>query len=537
MIKKHIVLISLFGIFSSASFAQSASDGYPPLNPESCTSIMVGKNASADGSVITSHTCDSNYRTWVDVVAAMTYDRDTTTTIWSGRMHTEYVEGRRGMEVKGTIPEVSSTYRFLDTSYPCLNEVQLGMGETTITGRRALVNKNGMFMIEELQRIALQRCSTARQAITLMGELIEKYGYGDWGECLTIADKNEVWHFEVFGEGPDKIGGVWAAVRIPDDHVGVSANIPRISTIDLKDKDNCMASKNVFEVAKKMGFWDGKKPFRFWEAYGGPNYSGKLKSFSIREYFILNKLAPSLNLSYDAEELPLSVKPENKVSVTDVMALLSETYEGTEYDPLKNLKVEIKDRTTGKTDSITSPAAHPWMNSDLKKLINTVKPGTIENNRLVAVPQCAYSTVIQLRNWLPDAVGGIVWLSLDNPAQSPRIPVFCGTTDLPACFDICGQHHYREDSALWSFRRANKLATIRWGATKEMFEKAINHFTEKGQTELPFVEKRYMKILEKDGEEKALEFLTGYTSDFAGAAIQKWEEMGDDIFCTYGRSF
>ena len=143
-----------------------------------------------------------------------------------------------------------------------------------------------MFMIEELQRIALQRCTTARDAIRLMGELIEKYGYGDWGECLTIADPKEVWHFEVFGEGPDKIGGVWAAIRIPDDHVGVSANIPRISKVDPSDKENCMASANVFEVAKRMGFWDGKKPFRFWEAYGGGNYSGELKSFSIREFFI-----------------------------------------------------------------------------------------------------------------------------------------------------------------------------------------------------------------------------------------------------------
>lgn len=156
------------------------------------------------------------------------------------------------------------------------------------------------------------------------------------------SGSKEVWHFEVFGEGPDKIGGVWAAIRIPDDHVGVSANIPRISKVDPKDTDNCMASANVFEVAKRMGFWDGKKPFRFWEAYGGGNYSGEMKSFSIREFFILNKLAPSLRLSYDAEELPISVKPDRQVSVTDVMALLSETYEGTEYDMTQNLKVAVK---------------------------------------------------------------------------------------------------------------------------------------------------------------------------------------------------
>ena len=203
----------------------------------------------------------------MEIVPAARYERDTTVAIYNGRMHTEYPADRTNMELKGTIPEARSTYQFLNTSYPCLNEKQLGIGETTISGRKELQNKKGMFMIEELEKIALQRCTTAREAIRLIGQLVAEYGYGDSGECLTIADPNEVWHFEVFGEGPDKIGGVWAAVRIPDDHVGVSANISRISTLDLKDKDRYMASENVFSVAKKMGFWDGKEPFKFWKAY------------------------------------------------------------------------------------------------------------------------------------------------------------------------------------------------------------------------------------------------------------------------------
>lgn len=473
--KKLFTYVIMLYASLSVSVAQQIQYPEPVLNPESCTSIMVGKKASADGSVMTSHTCDSNYRTWMDIVPSASYDHDTTTTVYTGRMHTEYAEGTRGMIAKGTLPEARSTYQFLNTAYPCLNEKQLGIGETTITGRKALVNKKGMFMIEELQRIALQRCTTARDAIRLMGELIEKYGYGDWGECLTIADPKEVWHFEVFGEGPDKIGGVWAAIRIPDDHVGVSANIPRISKVDPSDKENCMASANVFEVAKRMGFWDGKKPFRFWEAYGGGNYSGELKSFSIREFFILNKLAPSLHLSYDAEELPISVKPE--------------------------------------------------------------KPDAVKRYRLVAVPQCSYSTVIQLRDWLPDAVGGVVWMAYDNPGQSPRIPIFCGTKDLPACFKVCGQHRYREDAAVWAFRRANKLATVRWGATKDRMKASIAHFTEKGQTELPFVESRYKEILTQQGEEAAKEYLTGYTADFAGATMLRWREMGDSFWTQFERGF
>ena len=205
--KKLFTYVLMLCASLSVSVAQQIQYPEPILNPESCTSIMVGKKASADGSVMTSHTCDSNYRTWMDIVPSASYDHDTTTTVYTGRMHTEYAEGTRGMIAKGTLPEARSTYQFLNTAYPCLNEKQLGIGETTITGRKALVNKKGMFMIEELQRIVLQRCTTARDAIRVMGELIEKYGYGDWGECLTIADPKEVWHFEVFGEGPDKIGG------------------------------------------------------------------------------------------------------------------------------------------------------------------------------------------------------------------------------------------------------------------------------------------------------------------------------------------
>ena len=535
--KKLFTFVCVLCVGFMTMSAQQIQYARPVLNPESCTSIMVGRKASADGSVITSHTCDSNYRTWMDVVAASKTDKDTTVNVYTGRMHTDYDKDMRGVVLKGNIPAARETFQFLNTSYPCLNEKQLGMGETTISGREMLVNEKGMFNIEELQRIALQRCTTARDAIRLMGELIEKYGYGDWGECLTIADPKEVWHFEVFGEGKDKVGGVWAAVRIPDDHVGVSANISRISTLNLKDTEHYMASKNVFSAAKRLGLWDGKKTFRFWEAYSGTNYFKEKKSFSIREFFILNKLAPSLNLSFDAEELPISVKPDKKVSVTDVMDLLSETYEGTSFDVIKNLKVEKKKKGTNEKYTVMSPVANPWMGRDMITLLNTLKPGTVDRNRLVAVPQCAYSTVIQLRNWLPDAVGGLVWMAFDNPGQSPRFPIFCGTKDLPACFKICGQHHFNEDAAVWAFRRTNKLATVKWGVTKKEIQKGMLHFKEKGQMELPYVEARYKEIVASKGEDAGKEFLTGYTADFAGAAILRWKEMGDSFWVRFGRGF
>ena len=502
-------------------------------DPLSCTSIMVGKKASADGSVITSHTCDSWYRTWMTVRPAADYKEGEMENIYDGRMHTEWVEDMSKVVVKGQIPQVSHTYRVLDTSYPCLNEKQLGMGETTISGRDTLRNKNGMFMIEELQRVALERCTTAREAIKLMGELVKQYGYGDSGECLTIADTKEVWIFEIFGEGPDKIGGVWAAQRIQDDEVAVSANIPRISTLNLKDKNNYMASDNVFDVAKKLGLWDGKEPFKFWKAYGGPNYSGDWKNYSTREFFIYTSLAPSLGLTEDMEEMPLGVKPEKLVTVEEVARLLGSYYEGTEKDLSGRLKVAQRNRKTGEMDTIVSPVANPWMRSDEIALYAALGDEKMKWTRTVAVPQCAYSTIIQLRDWLPDAVGGVVWMSLDNPGESPRFPIFCGTAILPGVLKVCGNHRYRDDSALWHYRQTNKLATVRWGTCRKTLEPARDYFLKKGMRELPFVEETYKSILEKDGNEEAEAFLTNYTADFVGATILKW----DELYRTYWRQF
>lgn len=525
------IFIVLF-FFCFTTSAQEIEFSEPVNHPESCTSIMVGKKASVDGSVMTSHTCDGNYRTWMNIVPAKTYPKDTVTGIYTGLMHTEFANDQTRVVQKGVIPQVRSTYQFLNTAYPCLNEKQLAIGETTITGRKELVNKNGMFMIEELERIVLERCATARQAITLMGELVQKYGYADEGECLTIADPKEVWHFEVFGEGPNKVGGVWAAIRIPDDHVGVSANIPRISAINVKDTENCMASANVFDVAKNLGYWNGKEPFCFWKAYGG----GK-KAFNIREYFILSTLAPSLNLSYDAEELPFSVKPEKVVAVTDVMALLRSTYEGTQWDMTQHLKVAYKERGSDKVDTIISHSANPWMTMDMVNMLNAIKDSTVVRYRLVSVPQCSYSHVIQLRDWLPDAIGGVAWLSFDNPGQSPRFPIFCGNTKLPESFNICGQHRHREDATVWMYRHTNKLATVRWGLTKELIEDAVMHFEIKGQNELPFIEKKYAEYVEALGENKAKEYLTTYTADFVGATLYRWKEMGNTFWKMFARGF
>ena len=502
---------------------------------ESCTSIMVGRRASTDGSVITSHTCDGRYRTWMTIEPAQKAEKGRKHTVRKGTLHTVSPTDTTGVSTAGVIGMNEATYAYLNTAYPCLNEKQLAMGESTFSGPDTLVNEKGMFLIEELQRIALMRCSTAREAIRLIGTLIAKYGYGDGGECITIADKREVWQMEILGEGPDKIGGVWAAQRVPDDHVAVSCNIPRIGRLQRNNPEYFMCSDNIEEVAKRYGLWDGEGEFIFWKAFNTSWANGR--NFREREWFIFNALAPSQGFTYDMPELPFSVKPDAQVDVTDVMNLLRSTYEGTEKDMCKNLKVVVnrkRDDGSSYKDTVVSPVANPWMGSTMQQTLNMLAPGTVEFQRTVSVAWCSYSFVAQLRDWLPDQVGGICWLSVDNPAQSPRIPVFCGTTALPEAFGRCGQKRYDEGAWLWQYRRANKLATVAWQRTKKQHMAAVMHHEGAAFSGLKALEDNVKGM---KNPAKADKQLNAYTQQVYDNTVAAWRDLEATYWHMFGMGF
>lgn len=538
MFMRAIVSVAMAALASVAAWIPAEAR---TAAPDACTSIMVGRKASADGSVMTSHTCDSWYRTWIQQVPAADYPRDTVMSVYRGRMHTEYPASMDGVTKAGEIPQARHTFGFLDTAYPCLNERQLAMGETTYGGRDTLRNDKGMFMIEELQRVALQRCTTAREAIKLMGRLIKEYGYGDSGECLTIADPKEVWIFEVQGQGPDSIGGVWAAQRIPDDHIAVSANISRIGRINTADTTNYLASANVKKIALDLGLWDGKEEFSFWKAYSGGNYFNQPKNYSVRELYIMQQLAPEAGFTDSITELPVSVRPSKKVSVTDVARLLGSYYEGTPLNLSGRLKVKNKtkkpDSAADVPDSIVSPRANPWMRPDEIALYEALGDSAMHNIRTVSVSWCAYSTIIQCRSWLPDAVGGVAWIALDNPGQSPRFPIFAGNTSLPDMLGVCGQHRHRQDAALWHFREPNRLATVRWGNSRKLLEPARDYFLDKGARELPMVEKSYTEMVKNGQTDEAAAMLDGYTRDFFGATVLTWDQLGGALWRANANGF
>jgi len=506
----------------------------------SCTSIMVGRKASSDGSVMTAHACDSYYRTYITIEPRKTFAPGELESYYFNVLHKEEPwDMRKVTETGKIVPPKSSTYRFINTAYPCMNEKQLAIGETTFDGRRELLNRNGVFWIEELERLALEYCDNARDAIRLMGEMAEKYGYVDWGECLTVADTKEVWQFEINGPGPGAPGAIWAAQRIPDDHVGVSANISRIGVIDFDDPDNFMYCKDLKKKAKDLGLWDGKSPLKFYKIVG----SGK--PFSIREYYIFKTLAPSLNISLDDEEIPFSIKPEKPVTPEMMMSFYRETYEGTEFDMTKNLSIKVHRRIKD-MDSAPYPESSyteydeeikpisPWMSSDMRTLLNKLNPDAVKNRRTIAVIQCSYSWIAQCRSWLDDPVGGVIWISLDNPGQSPRFPIYAGATELPAPLGHCGQNSYREDAAIWDFRETNRIATIYWDKTRKFLEPAREDFEKKMLEQDVQIQNEYKAVASDPQKVEAL--LNNQTSSFYAMVSGKWKELKGRVLEVFVRS-
>ena len=544
--KIHSTLISSFFIFHFSLFALNALAQERTVEltdpNESCTSIAVGKKVTTDGSVITSATCDGVSRTWMEFIPAQDWADTAKVEIYYDIRHTDSKLDRLGVVLKGTIPQAQHTNAYLSNGYPCMNEKQVAMGETTIMGRRELVNPKGMFHIEDVQALGLQRASTAREAIKVMGELAEKYGYGDIGECLTVADKNEIWFFEIYGTGKDGdddgIGAMWVAQRIPDDHVTVSANSARISTVDFDDNENFMTSTNLREKTQKLGLWDGKEEFKFWKVMNGDRH----KPYTIRDFFVLSSFAPSLNLTMDMDELPLSVKPDKNISFADVTKMLRETYEGTEYDMTADWIVNEKKRHRDGTEVDTtykSPLAQNWLTRDMMNLINSQRPADnkMKNWRTISVVWCAYSFVAQLRDWLPDPVGGVCWWSNDNPGQSPRVPLFAGQTDVPESFKISGHKSYVPNSALWIYRRANRLAQVSWGYGRTLIEPAVLSYEQKGADEMPMVEQKVTSLINEGKEEEAKQYLTQYSFDFINSTLQTWQEIEAKLWHKFGRGF
>lgn len=492
---------------------------------DSCTSILVGRLASVDGSTMTSHSCDSGTdRTWMTIVPNMKHKPGEMAKVYYDPKRTKGPADPDRLET-GEIPQAAETYAYLNAAYPIMNEHQLAIGETTIGSRRELISETGIIDAPELYRLVLERARTAREAVRVADELTRAWGYNDWGECFTFADPKEVWQFEIHGPGKGKKGAVWAAQRVPDDEIGVSANAGRIREIDLSDPDRFMASANVTSLAEEMGYWSkaSGKPFEFTYAYD-PDSRTSLYCRR-REWRVLSLLAPSLKLNPESENFPFSVKPEKKVGVADVLAIFRDTYGGTEYDMTRTLTAVNR-----KGETVKSPVATPFMNGDTLALFR------LKRERTICSPAATYLQITQSRDWLPGPLGGVVWIGYDNPATTPHLPFYIGIGQMPDSYMVDGRWAFSRVCAWWAFRTVSRLANFRFQEMSRDIEKVWKPMEDKIFADQAQFEKDALELYRKDPK-RFRERLTSYCHGLASQAVQAYWKLGDDLWLKYSSYF
>jgi len=454
---------------------------------EGCTVIGAGRLATADGSVITSHTdCCSECR--IQIIPGRTFPRGSLAPVHWGMVYFGAEDDRKALplgdfgKVIGRIPQVERTFTYFHTGYSQMNEKQLAIGESTCSQRADLdvAYVEGLtrqiMTVEQAQVFALERCATAREAVSLIGGLVEKYGFlpsCGGSEALCIADPRELWTMEICSVGTDwtpesgRPGAIWAARRVPDDHVVVIANYFRIREIDPKSPD-VLASPNYLQEAVDRGWYDPKsgRPFIWQEAYAPAIREGNLS----RMWLITSSLAPSLKAwprraltdaagpgTLYAQPLegaafyPYSFKPDQKLTVQDVIAFQRSTFENTIYDMTWDPAWMVPGGG-GRLEK--SPMATPYISADMEKVLR------IRHHRTIATE--GYGMVAQLRSWLPDAVGGIYWFYVDNPFVSPYVPVYAGVTDVSPLYRTYDFREFSEDSARWAVDFVEKLMLLCW---------------------------------------------------------------------------
>lgn len=506
------------------------------LPDRGCTSILVGKDASVDGSTITTHTCDCGMCDWTwRHVPAANHEPGTMHKIYhisqyktwppnEGLKWEKYKEAYSGVE----IPQVPHTYAYHHGMFGYMNEYQLAMGESTIGCRRRMRNPtpSAIFDITTLTRIAMERCKTAREAIKLMGSLAEKYGYGfhDGGEMLAVADPKEAWIFEIMPVGPlwtpksGKAGAVWCAQRVPDDHVSVCPNESRIGKIDLDNPDYFLASSNAISYAVENGYYDPEsgEPFCWKKAYspreGSATSSGGARA---RLWRFFDLVAPSRTFSPDTSNMdfPFSVKPDKKISIQDVINMTRDKYQGNPFDPARGI--------------IGGPFSNPnyfqSFNLDDKRYS---KP------RCICVNNVEYTTVTQCRDWLPDPIGGIVWLSFGAQDTSCYMPLYAGITEIPESFKIGDHWEFNRKSARWAFDYVDFHTQVMYSYAIEDVKKVQANFEDTVLAKTIAIDKAAHELYRQDPAQTII-FLTDYCISNANKVVDAWWELGDYLLIKY----
>ncbi len=476
-----------------------------------CTNILVSKGATKDGSTMITYAADSH-----ELYGELYYypSKDYP----EGAMLDVY-EWDTGKYL-GKIKQVPHTYRVVGN----MNEYQLTIGETTFGGRSELSDTTALIDYGSLIYITLQRAKTAREAIKVIDELLQEYGYYSTGESFSIADPNEVWIMEMISKGTKEKGAVWVARRIPDGYISAHANQSRIRQFPMDDTENCLFSEDVISFAKEMGYYKGKdKDFSFADAYAPIDYSA-LRFCEGRVYSIFNRAAPSLEMSMDyvkgvasAEPMPLWIKPDNKLSVLDVAELMRDHFQGTEWDMTK--------------DPGAGSFGLPYRWRPLTWEVNGVE---YCNERAISTQQTGFSFVSQARADLPNAIGGVLWFGVDDTYSTVYSPMYCNITEVPQSFAVGNgdMFHFSWDAAFWVFNFVSNFAYLRYNMVIKDVRKAQKQIEEEFFSMQPIVEAKALEYY-KESPEKAIAFLTDYSVNQGDLMVEKWKKLAGELMVKY----
>ena len=477
-----------------------------------CTNFLVGKKASKDGSVFISYSADSyGMSGYLAHFPAAAHPE--------GTMRDVY-DWDTGVFL-GRIPEARVTYNVMGN----INEHQVAIAETTFGGRPELVDTTGIIDYGSLMYIALQRSRTAREAIDVMTSLVQEYGYYSSGESFSIADPNEVWILELIGKGGKEKGAVWVAVRIPDDCISAHANQARIRKFDMKDKENVRYSKDVVKFARKMGYYNGSDAdFDFAAAYCPADFGG-LRYCDARAWSFFNMFADADMSKYvawasgdaTAEPMPLYFKPKAPLSLQDVQRGMRDHYENTPFDITNDLGA--------------GPYKMPYRISPLSCEVDGKE---YFNERPISTFQTAFTFVAQLRSFMPDAVGGVMWFGTDDANMVVYTPVYCCATAVPDCYakQYADPVEFSWKSSFWVFNWVSNMIYPKYSMVIDDMRN-VQENLENGIYELSReVEQKALDAV-KASPEYAVAMLTDFTCNSAETALAEWKKFGEKIIVKY----
>ncbi len=475
-----------------------------------CTNFLIGKKASKDGSTLISYSADS-YNLYGELYhwPAKQYKPGTMLEVY------EWDSGK----YLGEIPQALNTYNVIGN----MNEHQLAIGETTFGGRPELQNTSGILDYGSLIYITLQRAKTAREAISVMTSLVEEYGFYSSGESFSIADPNEIWIMEMIGKGEENRGAVWVAIRIPDDCVSAHANQARIQQFPLNDPENCIYSSDVISFAKDMGYYSGKdEDFSFAKAYAPLDF-GALRFCEARVWSFFNRVNSKMGeyITYaqgkTTDPMPLYIKADHKLSARDVQNLMRDHYEDTELD--------------WRFDLGAGPFNSPYRWSPLTYEIDSVE---YCNERPIATQQTGFSFVAQMRSWLPNKIGGVLWFGVDDAAQTVYYPFYCGHTKVPHEMEVGNGDllTYSETSAFWTHNLVSNMVYTRYSDKIKDLQKVQKRLEDGFEESQIDVEKKAIEMHDKSTI-NATNYLTNYTNELVNKGVKEWKSLSNYLLVKY----